>query len=1516
MSSSIFISYRRTDTGGHAGRIFDQLRRWFDPGEVFFDVNTLDTGDVFPEHIHEAIHSAHAVLVVIGPDWLKTLNERAGDSKPDLVRKEVKVAIKRQRAGGAELLPLLVGGARMPSCNDLHENVREELGRLPDYQALTFSADQKDWDHQFERLCHRLTHVPGVSKPSFQVPSHDDLLNPHSRVAGPTPPLSPIDTQAIKRAFGTVSRALLDWPQETEGQWIERPELEQLRALATQKGPMLTVLLGGLGEGKSAILARLGTQLCEERMVLLAIKADRLPRELETLAHLDDWVGCGVPVAEALRRLAGERRVVVLIDQLDALTDLMDRHSERLSALLQLINAIRGISNLQVLVSCREFEFRNDVRLNTLQAEKVSLARPSWEQVLPLLTVRGLKTDGWSNEVRDVLRTPQHLAMFLAHLTDAETTPAFANYQSLLDRIIRERLENVHGMRTVEAAEHIATEMAKEEELWLGRRRFEHAFGNELQNLEAAEFLVLSEDGLSLAFRHQTLFDLLRARAFLRDGLSLADYILNEKQESLFVRPILWSAMNYLRASDRATYRREFLRLWTHDALRLHLRYLLIVFLGQVQDPDDEESHRLLSKLDNPDVRARVLYAITGNANWFSRIQGRLPSLMTAAADEARETIALLRSAAKWDPSTVLRLLEKHWVADERYVSYAVSVLRNLRSWDSSSVAIAAKLADHAPADSFSICQLADAISQSRADLAPKVIARYLQAKTNRIAASSTLLSNKTSSDSTESEQNIWLTGQDETLHQYQQLIDSRHHWYGIDKLAQKVPRTFVEHIWPWLVDLFERLASDVHPFVNGYRQHHGLAFKADTNEHQPLQQAIESAIREFAETETEAFLDFVEVNKSSDINVLHHLLTLGLARVAEEHPKVILEYLLEDPRRLAVGDMFDEHRDSKALISAVVPALREDEARCLEKEIVNWQQYHSVPKDEDAAFSFKRLKWSREHRLKLLRSFPFDRLSAEGQQHLREEERALPHTPDHDVSTTGFRRIGSPMSAEQMAKATDDHIATLFEELTDDTGLDHPTRRLTEHVGGSIQASQEFAELTKNDPDRGLRIIQRFRAGTSERPAGAALAVLGESSVPPATLIACIRELDACGFVSEEFRADATRCLREVARRADGLDDATCHLLEGWITDWRPSAIDGEIETVAGWSGNSHTSGEAGEKRESLLWGNLGLQILPRGNYPFLDALMLGYVLRKPQEVNGWLAVLERHLKRNENPEVWSAIMTEPQHLVQADEGCAMKFFDAFFDRYPEVLHTIPGVLLIGKIQGWLPREVTRRVVDAWVSGEWTQGPQAAGEIVALKLCHNPQEPETRERIKRFLSGDDYEPVVAAGLRLGVAHTLVAAWHEPALRALTTPLLVRLATTASGSLAEALHLIFEKTIPLPADDHTREILEALLDQPSILVVRENGFIVDGLKGLLRAGWHPGLVYKVASALIEDAGLALGDIRTVPATVASGLVDIALTLHRISETRMCGLDLFEQLMATEVYELNDHLKLIDRPSFQ
>ena len=560
---SIFISYRRSDSAGYAGRIFDRLRYWFDEDELFFDVANIETGDDFPEEIDRAIRAVSAVLVIIGPQWLDELNQRVSEPKVDRVRREVAIAIERRIAGEVAVLPILVGDAEMPAKEDLLPELRNEIGKLFDYQAHIFHGNRADWDNQFERLRSRLAKVDGVPEPYAQVSFNDGSIS-HSiqGIVSTSMPIS-LDTRSIERTFGAVSQGLLNWPQETDGHWIERPEFEQLYALTTRDKSEITVLLGGPGEGKSAILARLGMKLSKEDVVLLAIKADQLPRSITTLDDLDDWIGCGLSIMEVLRELAEEHRVVMLIDQLDALADLMDQHTERLSVVLRLINAARDVPKLHVLVSCRDFEFHNDVRISTLNPEKVSLARLSWEQVEPLLMARGVETNGWSEDVRDVLRTPQHLAMFLEHLADNENEPLFINYQGLLSRIVSQRLEKKYGVRTVEAAEHLATVMAEEEEIWLGRARFEDEFGTEMQHLEGTGVLMSSDNGLSIAFRHQTLFDFLRARSFLRDEQPLAEYVVEKKQESLFVRPILWSTLNYLRASDKAVYREQFHLLWT-----------------------------------------------------------------------------------------------------------------------------------------------------------------------------------------------------------------------------------------------------------------------------------------------------------------------------------------------------------------------------------------------------------------------------------------------------------------------------------------------------------------------------------------------------------------------------------------------------------------------------------------------------------------------------------------------------------------------------------------------------------------------------------------------------------------------------------------------------------------------------------------------------------------------------------------------------------------------------------------
>ena len=1252
--SRIFISYRRSDAGGHAVRVFERLREQFGEQHVFFDQDSIEPGDHFPDHIQNAIRSAAVVLVVIGPDWLDTLNERATNQKTDFLRREVSIAIERKGNPNdrIEVIPLLVGDAHMPAPDQLHGDLREAIAPLFDYQALAFQGPSRDQDHQFKQLLARIADVSGIApRVSMAKAGEAPVLSIQASatgfsVSGWVQPITlpPIDIDKLERAFRPVSRMLLDWPQETEGHWIERPELPRLRELTTSSSPSVTILLGGPGEGKSAILARLGALLAEDSAALLAIKADRVPRCVSSLRHLDDWIDCGAELAASLRRLAEDRRVVLLIDQLDALGDLMDQHSGRLSALFRLVESVRDTPNLHVIVSCREFEFRHDLRLNTLWAQEVTLAPLQWDQVLPVLTARKIDTDRWSDEVRGVLCTPHNLAIYLALLARDVPVPDFTSYQALLDRVIRERMEAVYGDQALQAAERIAAEMATEEELSLARARFSD-LPTELENLESAGILVSSEDGLRVFFRHQTLFDVLRARSFLRHGTSLAHYVVDHKLQSLFVRPTVWSTLNYLRASDTPTYRREFFRMWRDPALRLHLRYLLIEFLGQVSGPTDEEAGWLLSKLEAPDTRPRVILAMASNAfAWFPRLSDRFPQLMTEPPPRAWPTAAFLAGAINQQRDSVLGLLQRHWMTGATYLHHVLHALYDLQSWDAKSLSVATSCVDRVvednAGDTLPIQRLMEAIARSSIDLAFKLVVYYLQATTERITDDS--------SDEGADRRSWWQRSE-----KYDPLFrDSI--WYEIGEMSNNHAKAFIEHAWRWFIGVFERLRGERMAFHNAYRGHDGLIFSGSADEPDFFQKAFEQSIRGFAEDYPDAFLRFVAKNQGSDLNVVHRLLALGLERLAASRPRTVLHYLLADSRRLAIGDIWDPQCVSVALVAATRPELGVEDARCLEDAILDWQYYSGDLADADADSRLHRRRRSRKLRLSLLRALPFERMSPAGQRYLQEEDRAFPPESDWNSRTTDVRMtaVESPMSAKQMEKARNGDILRLFKTLTDATEWGHPTRRWPIGVGGSIQASREFAEFAKASPNRALRIIDSFEPAKAERPAGDALAAIGSTDVPAGTLIECIRRLDRRGFASESFRIDAARCLGEVARRSRGLDDETCELLEGWITERSSAADDG----VAGSDESTVTAGD------SILWGQHGLVSLPHGNYPILDALLLAYVSRDQPHPTGWLGVLERHLQRDEDPKVWCALTQGMPHLLDVDDERAIKFFNSLF--------------------------------------------------------------------------------------------------------------------------------------------------------------------------------------------------------------------------------------------------------------
>ncbi len=140
----IFVSYRREDSSGHAGRLYDALCRSFDKENIFFDIDSLGPGVPFTDALDAAIASCDIFLAVIGRQWLGVNQDgkRRIDLPDDFTRREIAAAIGH----GVRIIPVLVQGAAVPPKAQLPPDVADLVNR----QAVQLNDYR--WKSDVERL--------------------------------------------------------------------------------------------------------------------------------------------------------------------------------------------------------------------------------------------------------------------------------------------------------------------------------------------------------------------------------------------------------------------------------------------------------------------------------------------------------------------------------------------------------------------------------------------------------------------------------------------------------------------------------------------------------------------------------------------------------------------------------------------------------------------------------------------------------------------------------------------------------------------------------------------------------------------------------------------------------------------------------------------------------------------------------------------------------------------------------------------------------------------------------------------------------------------------------------------------------------------------------------------------------------------------------------------------------------------------------------------------------------------
>jgi len=145
-SLKIFISYRREDSSGYAGRLYDRLCIQFGADQIFMDIDQMEPGVDFVTVIEDAVGSSDVLLAVIGRRWLTSTegNTRRLDNPRDFVRLEIVTALNREVP--VPVIPILVEGATMPPPSTLPDDMMMLSRRH------AFELSDLRWKHDVARL--------------------------------------------------------------------------------------------------------------------------------------------------------------------------------------------------------------------------------------------------------------------------------------------------------------------------------------------------------------------------------------------------------------------------------------------------------------------------------------------------------------------------------------------------------------------------------------------------------------------------------------------------------------------------------------------------------------------------------------------------------------------------------------------------------------------------------------------------------------------------------------------------------------------------------------------------------------------------------------------------------------------------------------------------------------------------------------------------------------------------------------------------------------------------------------------------------------------------------------------------------------------------------------------------------------------------------------------------------------------------------------------------------------------
>ena len=408
-------------------------------------------------------------------------------------------------------------------------------------------------------------------------------------------------------------------------------QVEEALSIFDERGAKRVALLTGVaGVGKSSAVSQVIDEAEKRGWQILALRADRL-HPCATPIAIGEQLGLPTSPASVLAGMAQGRGCLLVIDQLDAVSEASGRNPEFFDCVGALIEQARIHPNMRVLAACREFDVKNDSRLRELVSEH-GIARQVSVQPFDAATVRhiaariGLNADNLTPRQIEILSLPIHMRLLSEVVKDSgKASVDFQTGKELYDEFWRKKrlaLSKSIPESDLRAAVGVVIDrMNIQETLFVN----EAALDVHQRAVDAmASENILVRDGAKYGFFHETFFDYLFARSATADpNFDLTQYILEREPQSLFMRSQVRQILLHQRAGSPEKSARSAATLLANPDIRTHIKTLVVSLLGSLEDPIQDDWDAIKTLLQT-NLSSHAWNSIRGSAAWFDLLDNSL----------------------------------------------------------------------------------------------------------------------------------------------------------------------------------------------------------------------------------------------------------------------------------------------------------------------------------------------------------------------------------------------------------------------------------------------------------------------------------------------------------------------------------------------------------------------------------------------------------------------------------------------------------------------------------------------------------------------------------------------------------------------------------------------------------------------------------------------------------------------------------------------------------------------------